>query len=59
MLFHVLTFAKPSCIDNVLQPSPLRGSGYNTLSHMGFIWQTLIYMRLNNKWELNLIFFLL
>ena len=28
------TFAKPSC-DNVLQPSPLRGSGCNTLSHSG------------------------
>ena len=30
--FRILTFAKPSC-DNVLQPSPLRGSGCNTLSH--------------------------
>ena len=27
-------FAKPSC-DNVLQPSPLRGSGCNTLPHSG------------------------
>ena len=32
--FRILTFAKPSC-DNVLQPSPLRGSGCNTLSHSG------------------------
>ena len=30
--FSVLTFAEPSC-DNVLQSSPLRGLGYNTLSH--------------------------
>ena len=34
ILFRILTFAKPSC-DNVLQPSPLRGSGCNTLSHWG------------------------
>ena len=32
--FSVSTFAKPEC-DNVLQPSPLRGSGCNTLSHSG------------------------
>ena len=31
-LFAILTFAKPSC-DNVLQLSPLHGSGCNTLSH--------------------------
>ena len=30
--FSFLIFAKPEC-DNVLQPSPLRGSGCNTLSH--------------------------
>ena len=34
ILFHILTFSKPSC-DNVLQPSPLRDSGCNTLSHSG------------------------
>ena len=34
ILFHILTFAKPEC-DNVLQPSPLRGSGCNTWSHSG------------------------
>ena len=33
-LFRVSTFAKPSC-NNVLQPSLLRGSGCNTLSHSG------------------------
>ena len=32
--FRILTFAKPS-FDNVLQPSPLRGSVCNTLSHSG------------------------
>ena len=32
--FSVLAFAMPSC-DNVLQPSPLCGSGCNTLSHKG------------------------
>ena len=31
---RILTFAKPEC-DNVLQPSPLRGSSCNTLSHSG------------------------
>ena len=36
ILFRVLTFAKPNC-DNVLQPSPLRGSGCNTLSHSGLV----------------------
>ena len=34
IIFRILTFAKPSC-DNVLQPSPLRGSGSNTVSHSG------------------------
>ena len=34
ILFSVLTLAKPLC-DNVLQPSLLRGSGCNTLSHTG------------------------
>ena len=34
ILFPMLTFAKPSC-DNVLQPSLLRGSGSNTVSHSG------------------------
>ena len=34
ILFRILTFAKPSYI-NVLQPSPLRGWGCNTLSHSG------------------------
>ena len=33
-LFSLLTFAKPWC-DNVWQHSPLRGSGCNTLSHLG------------------------
>ena len=33
-LFSVLTSAKPLC-KNVLQPSPLRGYGCNTLSHSG------------------------
>ena len=32
--FRILTLARPSC-DNALQPSPLRGSGCNTLSHSG------------------------
>ena len=43
--FSVLTFAKPSC-DNVLQPSPLLGSGCNTLSHKGLanvnIWKRML-----------------
>ena len=34
ILVRVLTFAKPEC-HNVLQPSLIRGSGCNTLSHSG------------------------
>ena len=33
-IFCILTFVMPSC-DNVLEPSPFRGSGCNTLSHLG------------------------
>ena len=44
--FSILKFAKPLW-DNVLQPSPLHGSGCNTLSHEGLasgnIWKRLFY----------------
>ena len=43
--FSVLTFAKPEC--DVLQPSLLRGSGCNTLSHTGLAnvntWKRMCY----------------
>ena len=35
ILFRVLTFAKPECV-NVLQPDPRSGEGCNTLIHEGF-----------------------
>ena len=44
--FSALRFAKPEC-DNVLQPSPLCGSGCNTLSHSGLAnantWKRMFY----------------
>ena len=55
---RILTFAKPSC-DNVLQPSPLRGSDCNTLSHSGLanvnIWKRMFYPLIITKNSLNMV----
>ena len=54
--FSVLTFIKPLC-DNVLEPLPLRGSGCNTLCHLGFAnvntWKRMFYPLIKHNSKKN------